>query len=335
MGFRMRKSIKIAPGIRMNVSKSGVGMSAGVKGARISKGADGRTRTTVGIPGSGISHTTTSSSSRKPSRPPAPRQQAAPAPRPPAPAAPGAFAPKGEKVLFKALNAQDWATIEQVMYDYPDYALVASTLAGMHHLQNGNEQRSYELLTWVFGQGTDPAATPFATKYMSSRCIVSVAPGIDAEMPVNRDAVGLTLAELLQERGDVNGAINIIEQLEPTAVAALSLTELYGEAGRYNDVVEMTNGIRNEDDATALLCVFRGSALRELGQHEAAREAFKEALRSRSRSAIIRHHALLNRAACYLAEGKKAMAKKDLAKITAEDAGFPGVAELEAQIDGA
>jgi Protein of unknown function (DUF4236) len=30
MGFRMRKSIKLAPGVRLNVSKRGVGMSAGV-----------------------------------------------------------------------------------------------------------------------------------------------------------------------------------------------------------------------------------------------------------------------------------------------------------------
>ena len=30
MGFRYRKSIKIMPGVRMNVSRSGIGYSAGV-----------------------------------------------------------------------------------------------------------------------------------------------------------------------------------------------------------------------------------------------------------------------------------------------------------------
>ncbi|MEK5115445.1 DUF4236 domain-containing protein [Bacillus sp. FSL R5-0677] len=55
MGFRFRKSIKIAPGVRLNVSKKGIGVSAGVKGARISTGPSG-TRVTTSIPGTGISY---------------------------------------------------------------------------------------------------------------------------------------------------------------------------------------------------------------------------------------------------------------------------------------
>lgn len=54
MGFRFRKSFKIAPGVRLNLSKSGIGMSAGVRGARIGMNSRG-TYTSVGIPGTGIS----------------------------------------------------------------------------------------------------------------------------------------------------------------------------------------------------------------------------------------------------------------------------------------
>ena len=35
MGFRMRKSIKVAPGVRLSVSKSGVGASVGGRGGAI------------------------------------------------------------------------------------------------------------------------------------------------------------------------------------------------------------------------------------------------------------------------------------------------------------
>ena len=59
MGFRFRKSVKAGP-IRFNFSKSGVGYSVGGKGFRVTKRADGRTQTTASIPGTGISHTTTS-----------------------------------------------------------------------------------------------------------------------------------------------------------------------------------------------------------------------------------------------------------------------------------
>ena len=56
MAFRFQRRIKIAPGVRLNVSKSGVSTSVGTRGARVTFG-DGKRRTTVGIPGTGLSHT--------------------------------------------------------------------------------------------------------------------------------------------------------------------------------------------------------------------------------------------------------------------------------------
>lgn len=56
MGFRFRKTIKILPGIRLNLSKSGISTSVGVKGATINI-SDKGTRGTVGIPGTGVSYT--------------------------------------------------------------------------------------------------------------------------------------------------------------------------------------------------------------------------------------------------------------------------------------
>ena len=55
MGFRFRRSIKIAPGLRVNIGKSGASISAGVRGASINAGAQGL-HTNVGIPGTGISY---------------------------------------------------------------------------------------------------------------------------------------------------------------------------------------------------------------------------------------------------------------------------------------
>jgi len=55
MGFRFRKSIKLFPGIRINLSKSGVSTSVGVPGATVNF-SDKGTRTTVGLPGTGMSY---------------------------------------------------------------------------------------------------------------------------------------------------------------------------------------------------------------------------------------------------------------------------------------
>ena len=56
MGFRYRNSINLGGGFRINLSKSGIGYSWGVKGYRVTKTAKGKMRTTVSIPGTGISY---------------------------------------------------------------------------------------------------------------------------------------------------------------------------------------------------------------------------------------------------------------------------------------
>ncbi|EPF6520048.1 DUF4236 domain-containing protein [Acinetobacter baumannii] len=56
MGFNFRKSFKIAPGLRLNVGKKGISsVSIGGKSARVNLSKKG-TRTTVGIPGTGLSY---------------------------------------------------------------------------------------------------------------------------------------------------------------------------------------------------------------------------------------------------------------------------------------
>lgn len=57
MAFRFQRRIRIAPGQRLNVSKRGVGLSAGVPGASISLGRRG-VYGNVGIPGTGLSYRT-------------------------------------------------------------------------------------------------------------------------------------------------------------------------------------------------------------------------------------------------------------------------------------
>jgi len=60
MGFRFRKSFKVAPGLRVNLSKRGVGARVGRRGAGYSVGPSGR-RASVGIPGTGVSYQTKTS----------------------------------------------------------------------------------------------------------------------------------------------------------------------------------------------------------------------------------------------------------------------------------
>lgn len=64
MSLRLRKRIKILPGVYINLSKSGISTSIGVRGASVTVG-HGKTRTNVGIPGTGISYNTIKSNKKQ------------------------------------------------------------------------------------------------------------------------------------------------------------------------------------------------------------------------------------------------------------------------------
>lgn len=61
MAFRFRKSVKIAPGVRLNLNKKSTSVSFGGKGFHHTISSTGRRTTTMGLPGTGISYSTTES----------------------------------------------------------------------------------------------------------------------------------------------------------------------------------------------------------------------------------------------------------------------------------
>jgi hypothetical protein len=58
MGFRFQRRIRVLSGLRLNLSKSGVGVSVGRTGLRLGIDANRRKYLSVGIPGSGLSYRT-------------------------------------------------------------------------------------------------------------------------------------------------------------------------------------------------------------------------------------------------------------------------------------
>ena len=57
MGWNVRRSRQIVPGVRLNFSKKGLGLSVGPKHAKVSVSPGRRVTTNIGIPGTGIRYT--------------------------------------------------------------------------------------------------------------------------------------------------------------------------------------------------------------------------------------------------------------------------------------
>lgn len=63
MGWRFRRSIRLAPGVRWNFGKKSTSFTIGPRGFKTTIGTAG-TRQTVGLPGTGLSYTVQHSSKR-------------------------------------------------------------------------------------------------------------------------------------------------------------------------------------------------------------------------------------------------------------------------------
>ena len=334
MGFRARRSFKVMPGVRVTVTPRGVSTSVGVRGARVTAHSSGRVTRTIGIPGTGVSDVkTVRSGARVSTKSTATKGRptsAAPAPAPPGPPKPGVFAPKWEKALHKAaVRDRDPAAIHAVAVAFPEARVVAAVLeALLGDMPKGDGAGLRSHLGWAWSQGIEPASDPFFTRYLPrAGFTLEVAPGVSATLPLSRDSLGLLLAEAYQEAGDLAAAVAVVEDITPSTLAAVSLAELYTAQERWADVIDLTNGLTNDDEAAMFLLIQRAEALRATGTPGAAREALKEALRLRSRPAGLRHRAYLERAYTYLDEGKAGMARKDFERVLAEDSSYPGLAE--------
>jgi len=230
--------------------------------------------------------------------------------------------------LYEAgVKRRDPAAVRQVATAHPEArpvgALLESLLGAM---PAGDYETVRRNLGWLLSTDFDPVINPFMAKYLDGVSLsLEVAAGITVELPLTRDAIGLALAEAHQSAGDLAAAVEAVEGVTPSTISAVSLAELYTAQQRWHDVIELTNGVTNDDEAGMFLLIQRAAALRESGTPGAAREALKEALSLRSRPTGLRHLALIERAYTYLAERKPAMARNDLEKVLADDANYPGL----------
>lgn len=65
MGLRFRKSFKVAPGVKVNLNKKSAGVTIGTKGAHYTVNTSGKRTASVGLPGTGLSYSTSLGGGKK------------------------------------------------------------------------------------------------------------------------------------------------------------------------------------------------------------------------------------------------------------------------------
>lgn len=325
MSIRFQRRIKILPGLRLNISKSSLGLSLGVPGARASINTRGEIYTSAGIPGSGLyAIERINLEKRKRSRKkiqPGELIEPVPLPR--------IFAPRREKALYRALLAGNLDSLLNAAKKHPELTFVVKALSLPHYLTNTPNDFAATLtsLAEELWQGRDVLASdPLFLNYAKGSEITLVAaPGVQIAMQYGLVPIGLIYVELLQLNHEHEKALEVAESLPPNQATALAVCESEVQLSRWEGVLETTEEVENVDDATALLLIYRAIALRELGTLDAAIESLRRARSSKKRHEDVLNKALYERALTYKKMGKIGLAKKDLEKIIATDFDYPGV----------
>ena len=339
MGFRFGKSIRLGKFIRLNISKSGLGMSAGVKGFRVGVGPRGA-RLTTGIPGTGLSYTvqsgggTTAGARKGTGAGRRKREDAQPPPAPPQLPSPGLLAPQHEKDFVQGLRDFQEGRADEAL---EHFLAAGQTDAGgglyaavLLAARPGGEARAVEWLESIVRADLD-FPTPLMEKYRVDGALsVSITPSVVADVPFDGLGAALLLAELYQKQGRMEEAIGVLEEVEEIAgepALTLSLCELYAHSGLWDGVVDRAGGCVVADDVTLETAILHGRALQEKGLHEAAAAVLTDALRSKkNRSPRLLNEARYWRAVSYELTGRSRQANKEFQRLYAQAPDFRDVA---------
>lgn len=338
MSLRFRRSITLIPGVRLNFSKSAIGLSVGVPGARVSINSKGDMYTSAGIPGTGLYNV--ERTSLRGSRSRRGEEDSEIYYVPSKPPKPSIFANRRERTFYKFIREKFDSENVQVDKEIVTEALALSLefpklsytyqaiamLAGAR--DDTNMPNILQVAAEIWSNRKRAFTTYEARKYFPfMRMKIEISPGISYDDTFGVDAFGFLYTEVLQDAGRIDNALNVLAEIGTTQLTAVAVADIELAAKRFQDVMDSTEDLELEDEATGMLFIMRAAALSELGFHDGALEAIKRVVAKRSLDEEVRNRALWERANIYERQGKKSQALKELEKIVLADSKYPQVME--------
>ncbi len=346
MSYRFFRRLRIAPGLTVNLSKSGPSLSVGTRGAHVTFGGSRGRRTTVGLPGTGLYWTTV--------------QRQAPPGRGSAAGAPvGSVSPvsgtsrAGQGLTMSFFRRLVAPADERAFVDgcralvNGDHDAALGHLRAATHLADGAFLAGcLALRAGAFEEAATDLEAALATpdelgrtveRYgITATLVLHVTDEISASLEPSLAGALLALVEAYQQLGREAEAMTALRRLQALApddpVVRLSLAELlvHGQPAdrpALEEAARLGENAPNDSAIHAALRLYRATAMRELGLPGAAAAVLSETLRRTADRPVELLHALrYERALAYEAAGQPKRARSDLERLYAEVPGYEDVA---------
>ena len=292
MAFRFFRRFRVAPGITMNLSKSGPSLSFGPRGAKLTLGSKGMRRT-LGLPGTGFYYTEHSPWSSSGGR----RRASSQSGQMHVPTEDrltlGFFkrliTPRDERAFVDGLKAfvqgRESCALEQfrTSLDLADSAFMAGFLA----LKKSRFQEALEALQRA-DQHHGSLGRLFAKYGVHVELVLPISRELEAHIGPRRRGLLLGMAEAYQAMDEhllaAETLMELLDMLPDDIVVKASLAELLLDARpddpqTSHEIVRMAGNVNNESPAHAALMLYKAKALRAQGLSTAARDTLTAALR--------------------------------------------------------
>ena len=299
MGWRFRRSVRLASGVSINLSKGGASLTLGERGRKVTIGKHG-TYTTIGVPGTGLYHTTYESHRQTrggTGKRGGGRRQLIPPPE-------GIIAdehrltlgylkrlvtPDDEEAFVdgcrELVRGKETAALTHLLTAL--HLADAAWLAGMIALGKRRYGEAAEYL--LRATGRERQLGKLFRKYgIVARLGLNITERIRAYVGPHLRGALLALGEAYQYLNRSEEALACLKRLSKLAphdpVVRASYIELLtdvadGDERMLRQAVAVGEGINNESDVHAAILLYKARALAGLGMHEAARDTLTAALR--------------------------------------------------------
>src|SRR5580704_1927033 len=344
--LRARRSIKIAPGFKVNLNKRSVGLTVGGRGAHYSINTAGTRTRTLGAPGTGLSiidrkYAKTAAKPRAATNRPAPTSTPASSGHGKTHA--GMFASHHERAYAKALTRLRKGDVtaalalldEAISSDTKHEAIAAHLISAIARYKAGDLEAAVTQLEPIVSTHGHVDDDPLFARYELPDGYASFDVPIQ-QLEAKGGAYGLGPVFLLVSAYDqlrrTKQAAGVMQKLvtdEPTVPqwALIVLCELYQALDDWDEIIHLVGQfhITNVDDGTLMLRNYQAIAMANSGLEDAALETFKDCLRSAKRDPGLLRMARYSRAQIYLNAGQKVQAKRDLSRLYSDDPGYRDV----------